>query len=92
METTSEAAESVADSVGLRCRRTLRILPSALRYNRQMSQRAVLLAKCDELLVFLAAHDEHLKLRRLMADIQDLRDRLAAELPRAPDAPDEAAD
>ena len=35
-----------------------------------------LLAKCDELLVFLADHDNHRKLRRLTEDIRQLRERL----------------
>jgi hypothetical protein len=92
VETASEATESVADDLGLRCRRTLRIRPSAVRYNRQMSERAALLAKCEELLAFLAAHDEHLKLRRLRADIEELRERLlSSDPPPAREMPDDAA-
>ena len=40
---------------------------------------AGLLAKCEELLAFLAAHDDHAKLRRLSEDIEKLRDRLLRE-------------
>lgn len=40
---------------------------------------ANLLAKCEEMLAFLAAHDEHLKLRRLAEDIAELRDQLLRE-------------
>lgn len=40
---------------------------------------ADLLAKCEEMLAFLAAHDEHLKLRRLAEDIAELRDQLLRE-------------
>jgi len=47
--------------------------------NEPMSERDALLAKYDELLAFLAEHDGHLKLRRLMDDIRDLRDRLLSE-------------
>jgi hypothetical protein len=38
-----------------------------------------LLAKCEEMLAFLAAHDEHSKLRTLAEDIAALRDRLLRE-------------
>jgi hypothetical protein len=39
-----------------------------------------LLAKCEELLEFLAAQDEQLKLRRLTSEIEELRDRLRSEV------------
>jgi hypothetical protein len=38
-----------------------------------------LVAKCEELLEFLAEHDEHRKLRQLTEDITQLRDRLRSE-------------
>lgn len=50
------------------------------------ANQAALLAKCDELLDFLAAHDGHLKLRRLAADIEALRDRVRAELAESGEA------
>jgi hypothetical protein len=37
-----------------------------------------LLAKCEALLEMLYAHPEHAKLRRLVSDIEALRDRLNA--------------
>lgn len=43
-----------------------------------------LLRKCEELLELLYANGEHAKLRRLVADIEALRDRLLLE--RATDA------
>jgi hypothetical protein len=52
-----------------------------------MAERAALLAKCEEVLAFLAAHGDHRKLRRLRADIEDLRDRLASDVRPAADAP-----
>jgi hypothetical protein len=77
----------------LASRRTLRIPAAPFRIQGLMSERATLLAKCEELLAFLAAHDDHLKLRRLVADIEELRDRLlASEHVPAPEPPDEAAD
>ena len=42
------------------------------------------LAKCEELLELLAAHDEHGKLRALANDIRDLRDRLLEERDKGP--------
>jgi hypothetical protein len=42
--------------------------------------RTAVIAKCDEVLRFLADNDEQRKLRRLAEDIADLRDRLRAEL------------
>jgi hypothetical protein len=39
----------------------------------------VLLAKCEQLLAFLATQDEQAKLRRLIGDIEQLRDRLRSE-------------
>jgi hypothetical protein len=41
--------------------------------------RDALLAKCDELLQFLREQDEQPKLRRLIEDLESLRDRLRAE-------------
>jgi hypothetical protein len=37
-----------------------------------------LLSKCEEILELLRAHDEHEKLRRLIEDVEALRDRLLA--------------
>jgi hypothetical protein len=42
--------------------------------------KTTLLAKCEELLSFLTAYEDHAKLRRLIADIEELRDRLRGEL------------
>lgn len=41
--------------------------------------RAAQLAKYEEILAFLSAHEEHAKLRALADDIRDLRDRLLEE-------------
>jgi hypothetical protein len=46
--------------------------------------RAAQLAKYEEILDFLAAHDEHGKLRALADDIRDLRDRLLEEIEDEP--------
>jgi len=59
-----------------------------------MTELGARIAKCDELLVFLSAYDEHRKLRSLAADIEELRARLRAELidsgEGASGSPDEA--
>ena len=41
-------------------------------------------AKYEEILAFLAANDEHAKLRALADDIRDLRDRLLEEVEEGP--------
>jgi hypothetical protein len=51
-----------------------------------MAEREARIAKCDEMLAFLAEHDAHLKLRRLTTDIKQLRDDLIAERPTAREA------
>jgi hypothetical protein len=60
-----------------------------------MATLAARIAHCDEMLVFLAAHDEDRKLRSLAADIEELRAKLRAELVEFGEAssgsPDEAA-
>jgi hypothetical protein len=42
-------------------------------------ERDALLRRCDELLDLLHTHPDHVKLQRLVVDIQSLRDRLLAE-------------
>lgn len=57
---------------------TLRVHARGRRRHRSLGKQT-LVAKCEELLEFLADHDEHRKLRQLTEDITQLRDRLQLE-------------
>jgi hypothetical protein len=60
-----------------------------------MTDQRAALARCDEILASLASYGDDPKLRRLVADIEQRRDRLRAELNQpaetTPDSPAKAA-
>jgi len=55
-----------------------------------MVDREARIAKCEDMLAFLAEQDDGLKLRRLTTDIEKLRDDLIAERPTAREAPSDS--
>lgn len=81
VETASEGNRSVP-AISCGCRGILADAEGSRARGRRRHRslgKQTLVAKCEELLEFLADHDEHRKLRQLTEDITQLRDRLQLE-------------